>query len=276
VKIREIRISINPTSTFVLKHNRLIVVSSQNFIIMANSVLHKANSRGHARHGWLETHHTFSFANYYDPRRMNFGVLRVMNDDIIAPSMGFGMHPHQNMEIITIPLEGELEHKDSMGNQAVIHTGEIQVMSAGKGIYHSEYNHSRTHLVQLLQIWMFPNQQNVEPRYDELKLNPKDRLNLFQQILSPNPDDAGVWVHQNAWFHLGSFDKGVDTEYVMKDKSNGLYIFVIEGSVQVGEQLLERRDGYGIQNIDKIHFQLVEKAEILLMEVPMDIHTRKG
>jgi redox-sensitive bicupin YhaK (pirin superfamily) len=244
--------------------------------MMATSVLHKANSRGHARHGWLETHHTFSFANYYDPRRMNFGVLRVMNDDIIAPSMGFGMHPHQNMEIITIPLEGQLEHKDSMGNQAVIHTGEIQVMSAGKGIYHSEYNHSRTHLVKLLQIWMFPNKQNVEPRYDELKLNPADRLNQFQQILSPNPNDAGVWVHQNAWFHLGSFDKGIDNEYVMKDKNNGLYVFIIEGSVQIGEQLLERRDGFGIQNVEKIKIQMLEKAEILLMEVPMDINTRKG
>ncbi|MEN9609438.1 MAG: hypothetical protein RLZZ628_252 [Bacteroidota bacterium] len=243
---------------------------------MATSVLHKANSRGHARHGWLETHHTFSFANYYDPRRMNFGVLRVMNDDVIAPSMGFGMHPHQNMEIITIPLEGALEHKDSMGNQAVIQTGEIQVMSAGKGIYHSEYNHSRTHFVQLLQIWMFPNQQNVEPRYDELKLNPADRQNQFQQILSPNPEDAGVWVHQNAWFHLGSFDKGMDTEYVMKAKGNGLYLFVVEGNVQVGEQLLERRDGYGVQNIDKIALRMLEKAEILLMEVPMDIQMRKG
>jgi quercetin 2,3-dioxygenase len=243
---------------------------------MKNSVLHKANSRGHARHGWLETHHSFSFANYYDPRRMNFGVLRVMNDDIIAPSMGFGMHQHQNMEIITIPLEGQLEHKDSMGNQAVINTDEIQVMSAGKGIYHSEYNHSRTHLVKLLQIWMFPNKQNVEPRYDELKLNPADRLNQFQQILSPNPNDAGVWVHQNAWFHLGSFDKGVDNEYVMKDKNNGLYVFIIEGSAQIEEQLLERRDGFGIQNVDKIKIQVLEKAEILLMEVPMDINIRKG
>jgi quercetin 2,3-dioxygenase len=243
---------------------------------MKNSVLHKANSRGHARHGWLETHHTFSFANYYDPRRMNFGVLRVMNDDIIAPSMGFGMHQHQNMEIITIPLEGQLEHKDSMGNQAVINTGEIQVMSAGKGIYHSEYNHSQTNMVKLLQIWMFPNKQNVEPRYDELKLNPADRLNQFQQILSPNPNDAGVWVHQNAWFHLGSFDKGIDNEYVMKDKNNGLYVFIIEGSAQIEEQLLERRDGYGIQNVDKIKIQVLEKSEILLMEVPMDINIRKG
>jgi redox-sensitive bicupin YhaK (pirin superfamily) len=242
---------------------------------MATSVLHKANSRGHAQHGWLETHHTFSFANYYDPRRMNFGVLRVMNDDMIAPSMGFGMHPHQNMEIITIPLEGQLEHKDSMGNQAVINTGEIQVMSAGKGIYHSEYNHSRTNMVKLLQIWMFPNKQNVEPRYGELKLNPADRLNQFQQILSPNPNDAGVWVHQNAWFHLGSFDKGIENEYIMNDKNNGLYVFIIEGNAQIGEQLLEKRDGYGIQNVDKIKIQMLEKSEILLMEVPMDINIRK-
>jgi quercetin 2,3-dioxygenase len=245
-------------------------------LVMANFVLHKAHSRGHARHSWLETHHTFSFANYYDPRRMNFGVLRVMNDDIIAPSMGFGMHPHQNMEIITIPLEGQLEHKDSMGNQAVIETGEIQVMSAGKGIYHSEYNHSRTHFVKLLQIWMFPNQQNVEPRYGELKLNPADRHNNFQQILSPNPDDAGVWVHQDAWFHLGTFDQNIDIEYVMKNPQNGLYIFIIQGSAKIGEQVLERRDGYGIQNMEKIQVHALEKTEILLMEVPMDVSMRKG
>lgn len=182
-------------------------------IIMTNSILHKADTRGDANYGWLHSKHTFSFANYHNPERMHFGVLRVLNDDTVSGGMGFGTHPHENMEIISIPLEGDLEHKDSMGNTTVIRNGDIQVMSAGTGIYHSEYNKNKEQQVKFLQIWVLPNQRNVEPRYDQITLNPEDRKNKLQQILSPNPDDEGVWIYQNAWFHLGNFDKGFTTGY---------------------------------------------------------------
>lgn len=188
-------------------------------LIVENTVLHKAATRGHANHGWLDSHHTFSFANYHNPDRMHFGVLRVLNDDRVDAGMGFGKHPHDNMEIISIPLEGDLEHQDSMGNTAVIKKGDIQVMSAGTGIYHSEFNKNKDRLTKFLQIWVYPNKRNVTPRYDQISLDEKDRHNKLQQILSPNPDDAGVWIHQDAWFHLGKFDKGFATEYKLKKKA---------------------------------------------------------
>lgn len=238
--------------------------------IMANSVLHKAETRGHANHGWLDSHHTFSFANYYNPDRMHFGVLRVLNDDRVDPGMGFGTHPHDNMEIISIPLEGDLEHKDSMNNVATIKHGDIQVMSAGTGIQHSEYNKNKDKLTKFLQIWVFPNKKNVTPRYDQITLDIKDRHNKFQQFLSPNADDAGVWIHQDAWFHLGKFDKDKTAEYIVKRKGNGVYIFVLKGDVTIDGQLLNQRDGYGVWDTDKIN--LVAKsqdAEVLLMDVPM-------
>jgi redox-sensitive bicupin YhaK (pirin superfamily) len=169
---------------------------------MTKTILHKSETRGHANHGWLESYHTFSFANYYNPERMHFGVLRVLNDDRVNPGMGFGAHPHDNMEIISIPLEGDLEHKDSMGNVATIKHGDIQVLSAGTGIQHSEYNRNQNQLVKFLQIWIFPNKKNVTPRYDQITLNIAERHNKLQQIISPNPDDEGVWIHQDAWFHL--------------------------------------------------------------------------
>ncbi|HEY2581385.1 MAG TPA: pirin family protein, partial [Mucilaginibacter sp.] len=193
---------------------------------MENTVLHKAATRGHANHGWLNSYHSFSFANYYNPERMNFGALRVLNDDTVDAGKGFGTHPHDNMEIISIPLEGDLEHKDSMNNVAVIKNGDIQAMSAGTGIYHSEYNKDRAHRVKFLQIWVYPNKRNVEPRYDQITLNLEDRHNKLQQILSPNANDEGVWIHQNAWFHLGKFDKGISTDYMIKAKGNGVYVFV--------------------------------------------------
>ena len=209
--------------------------------IMENTVLHKAETRGNANHGWLQSRHTFSFANYYHPERMHFGVLRVLNDDIVAPGRGFGTHPHDNMEIISIPLEGDLEHKDSMGNVSVIKNGDIQAMSAGTGITHSEYNKNQDKQVKFLQIWLFPNKKNVKPRYDQLALNADDRKNKFQQILSPNADDEGVWIHQNAWFHLADFDKGVSKEYKYKAKGNGLYVFNLKGSIKVNGQALGAR-----------------------------------
>ena len=192
---------------------------------MANTLLHKAATRGHANHGWLNSYHSFSFGSYYNPERMNFGALRVLNDDTVDGGMGFGKHPHDNMEIISIPLEGDLEHKDSMGNTAVIKHGDIQAMSAGTGIYHSEKNRENSKPVKFLQIWIFPDKQDVEPRYDQVSLNPEDRHNRLQQILSPSPDDDGVWIHQNAWFHLGKFDSGVSSTYSLKDKNNG-FIFL--------------------------------------------------
>jgi redox-sensitive bicupin YhaK (pirin superfamily) len=238
--------------------------------IMSNFVLHKAMTRGFADHGWLQANHTFSFARYYDPERMNFGVLRVMNDDIIGAGMGFGTHPHDNMEIITIPLSGDLAHKDSMGNEAVIKHGDIQVMSAGTGILHSEFNPNANQDANTLQIWMFPNKQNVTPRYDQLSLDLKDRENKLQQILSPNPDDAGVWIHQDAWFHMGNFDEGQTFDYQSKKVGNGLYVFVIKGSILVDDQLLEDRDGLGIWDYEKVKMTAKSDTEILLMDVPME------
>ena len=238
---------------------------------MANSVLHKADTRGDANHGWLHSKHTFSFANYYNPERMHFGALRVLNDDTVAGGRGFGTHPHDNMEIISIPLEGDLEHKDSMGNLAVIKNGEIQVMSAGTGIQHSEYNKSKDAAVKFLQIWVFPNKKNVTPRYDQIPLLLEDRKNKLQQVLSPNPDDAGVWIHQNAWFHLADFDKGTTVDYQFKAKGNGLYIFDLKGDLKIDDQIINTRDGLGIWDTDGVKITAETDAEFLLMEVPMVI-----
>ncbi|HEX7413841.1 MAG TPA: pirin family protein [Bacteroidia bacterium] len=239
---------------------------------MANTVLHKSNTRGHANHGWLDSYHTFSFANYYNPERMHFGVLRVLNDDKIEGGMGFGTHPHDNMEIISIPLDGDLEHKDSMGNVTVIKQGDIQVMSAGTGIQHSEYNKNKDRLSNFLQIWVLPNKKNVTPRYDQVTLNTNDRHNKLQQILSPNADDEGVWIHQDAWFHLGSFDKDFSTEYEIKKKGNGVYVFVIKGDITIDGQALNERDGLGIWNTTKIKITANSPhAELLLMDVPMTV-----
>jgi hypothetical protein len=236
---------------------------------MPHTVLHKAESRGHANHGWLDSKHTFSFANYYDPERVHFGALRVLNDDTIEGGMGFGKHPHDNMEIISIPLEGALEHKDSMDNVSVIEYGDIQVMSAGTGIFHSEYNKNKNKKGKFLQIWVMPNKKNVTPRYDQITLNIADRHNKLQQILSPSPDDEGVWIYQNAWFHLGQFDKGVSADYAIKANGNGVYAFILSGDVTINGQQLNTRDGFGVWDTDKISIQADSDAAFLLMEVPM-------
>ena len=238
---------------------------------LANTILHKAGTRGDANHGWLHSRHTFSFANYYNPERMRFGVLRVLNDDFVEAGMGFGTHPHDNMEIISIPLEGDLEHKDSMGNVAVIKNGDVQVMSAGTGITHSEYNKNKNKPVKFLQIWVFPNKKNVKPRYDQITLNLADRHNKLQQILSPNAHDEGVWIHQDAWFHLGKFDEGFSTDYSIKKNGNGVYAFVLKGDITIDETVLNERDGLEIWNTEKISIRAnSQDAEILLMEVPMN------
>jgi len=238
---------------------------------MSKTVYHQANTRGHVNHGWLNAHHSFSFASWQDRTRMHFGVLRVLNDDEIAGKMGFGMHPHDNMEIITIPLVGELVHKDSMGNSAVISAGQIQVMSAGTGITHSEFNNTNDTL-KLLQIWVFPKVENVMPRYDELTLNETDRVNKFQQILSPNEKDAGVWIHQDAWFSLGKFDKNRKESYTVKKQNNGVYVFVISGSASINEQVINTRDGFGIWDTTSFDISILnDHTEILLMDVPMEL-----
>ena len=249
--------------------NHLPITNSK---IMANTILHKADTRGNANHGWLNSHHTFSFANYYNPERVHFGVLRVLNDDRVEAGMGFGTHPHDNMEIISIPLEGDLEHKDSMGNVAVIRNGDIQVMSAGSGITHSEYNKNKDSEVKFLQIWILPNKRNVTPRYDQISLKTEDRHNKLQQIISPNANDEGAWMHQDAWFQLGTFDKNFETLYKLKKQGNGVYAFVLKGDVTIEGTELNERDGLGKWNTENISIKSnTAGAEILLMDIPMNI-----
>ena len=248
---------------------------------MPEFILHTAASRGKADHGWLLSYHTFSFANYYDEDRIHFGALRVLNDDKVAPGMGFGTHPHQNMEIISIPLSGDLEHKDSLGTTAVISTrdsmsnvaviknGDIQVMSAGSGIMHSEYNKNKDKEVCFLQIWVIPNQMNVTPRYDQITIDQEKSNNALQQLLSPNKEDAGVWIHQDAWFHLGNFSKDSEFSYTLKKEGNGLYVFLLSGTLMVETYTLSARDGIGITEFEKLDFKASSDLSVLLMEVPM-------
>ena len=236
-----------------------------------NTVLHKANTRGSADHGWLKVNHTFSFANYRNPDRMHFGVLRVLNDDTISGGKGFNPHPHENMEIITIPLEGDIEHKDNMGNSSIIKNGDVQVMSAGTGVVHSEFNAHEHDDLKVLQIWLFANKKNVEPRYQQIPIRDVETKNDFYQILSPNQTDQGVWIHQNAWFNLGSFDHKKNLEYKIHSNKNGVYAFIIEGKAKIEGQSLDKRDGYGIWNVNAISIEVEKNSKILLMEVPMQI-----
>lgn len=235
---------------------------------MKNSVLHPAASRFYADHGWLQSAQTFSFHGNYDPQRIQFGALRVLNDDTVNGGKGFGRHPHDNMEIISIPLEGTLEHQDSMGNVAVIRRGEIQVMSAGTGVYHTEFNKDPDEPVTFLQIWVYPKKLNVAPRYDQMDYTAGDRHNRFQQILSPDPSDDGVWINQDAWFHLAEFDAGFETQYQLKREGNGVYVFVIDGQVEVNGQSLSTRDGYGFWPQYTVSVKAVEKSSLLVIEVP--------
>ena len=233
-------------------------------------IFHPASSRGAADHGWLQAKHSFSFANYYDSERVQFGALRVLNDDIIAPGMGFGTHPHDNMEIITIPLDGTLEHKDSMDNIGVIETDEIQVMSAGSGVYHSEYNKNKDQSVSLLQIWVFPNKKNVTPRYDQKNIKDLKKANSFYPIVTPKQNGPGMWIHQDAWFHLGEFDKETRINYNINKKGNGVYAFIIEGSVQIDGESLEKRDALGIWDTEKFELLVNQNSRVLLIEVPLN------
>ncbi|MEP2281494.1 pirin family protein [Maribacter sp.] len=233
------------------------------------TIIHRSGTRGHADHGWLNSYHSFSFGNYHNPERMNFGALRVLNDDTVAAGRGFGTHPHRNMEIISIPLEGDLQHMDDMGNSTVIKSGDVQMMSAGTGVSHSEFNKNKDQEVKFLQIWIIPNKEEVTPRYDQISIEDIATKNSLYQIVSPNPDDAGVWIHQNAWFHLGNYESGIIDSYNLKHKGNGVYIFVLDGEIEIASNKLGNRDGIGIWETDTLNFKTKDTSKILVMEVPM-------
>lgn len=232
------------------------------------TIIDKASSRGYFDHGWLKTHHTFSFADYYNPSRVHFGALRVLNDDTVAPSKGFDTHPHQNMEVISIPLTGYLKHGDSVQNQQTITVGDIQVMSAGSGIFHSEYNGSDKEPVGFLQIWVFPRDKDTAPKYNNFDIRPLLKKNEFSLFLSPDRETPAS-IRQDAWFSMGELDKGVKAGYKLHKEGQGVYVFVIEGSVKVAGETLSRRDGIGIWDADAIEVEALEKSKVLLMEVPM-------
>jgi redox-sensitive bicupin YhaK (pirin superfamily) len=237
---------------------------------MANIVFHPANERGHADHGWLNAHHSFSFAGYHDPEKIHFGALRVLNDDIVSGGMGFGKHPHDNMEIITIILDGALEHQDSMGHKQAIHPNEVQVMSAGTGVFHSEYNHHPDKQVNLLQIWLFPNKRNVEPRYDQRLFAPEERTNVLQGLVSPiDNEDPGLKIHQDAWIYRSNLEAGKSLTHTLHNSKNGVYAFVINGNATINGKELGKRDAVGISGEESIEIKASDDSDVLLLEVPM-------
>jgi len=232
-------------------------------------VLHKADSRGVAEHGWLHSRHTFSFAQYFDPKRMGFGTLRVINDDIVEPGAGFGTHSHDNMEIVSVPLAGSLRHQDSMGNTHVIRMGEVQIMSAGTGIAHSEYNASDTDPVNFLQIWVLPKQQNIEPRYGQKEFSAGERNNDFKTVIAPDSGNGALWINQDAWFSLGDFTAGHSGSYKLKADGNGIYVFVIEGEADTAGVRMSRRDGMSIVESGEFDIEAIADSQLLIIEVPL-------
>lgn len=234
------------------------------------TVLHKANTRGHNSFGWLNSYHSFSFGHYYDPQRIHFGALRVLNDDTVAPGMGFGKHPHDNMEIVSIPLSGDLHHQDSTGRNEIIRQHDVQIMSAGSGIAHSEMNANKEKEVKFLQIWVLPKQMNIAPRYEQKSFNPADRQNQILTVVAPDNKEA-VWINQDAWFSLASFDAGRSTSYKLKKPESGVYVFVIAGKVAVNGIELNERDGLGISDVKELEIFSNSNTEFLLIEVPMNI-----
>ena len=234
------------------------------------TIYHKAATRGHANHGWLDSWHTFSFAGYYDPQRTHFGALRVLNDDTVSAGMGFGTHPHDNMEIISIPLLGELEHQDSMGNKQVIKQGDVQVMSAGTGIQHSEKNRNHDQEVRFFQIWVFPKERNIASRYDQKHFSEEEKKNTLLTVVSPlGSNDPGVQIHQDAWFSLGNLDKDLRLSYELHSKKNGVYVFLIEGEASINGERLQRRDGLAVTDTGSLSIEAHSDASILVMEVPV-------
>lgn len=235
-----------------------------------NTIYHENESRGLADHGWLVSRHTFSFASYYNPERINFGLLRVLNDDIVEPTMGFGDHPHENMEIVSLPLSGSLRHRDSMGNTHIISSNEVQIMSAGSGITHSEYNNSAAEKVNFLQIWVLPKKKDITPRYDQKAFDPNERKNRFQLIVSPDTSEHTVRINQDAWFSLADIDGGQDIVYQKKREDNGVYFFVIEGDAIVDGGVVHRRDGCGLEGGVTHTVKAETKTQLLVIEVPMN------
>ncbi|MEN9743055.1 MAG: hypothetical protein RLZZ65_860 [Bacteroidota bacterium] len=236
--------------------------------IIMKTVFHPADSRGHAHHGWLDAKHSFSFASWYNPERIHFGMLRVLNDDIVAPGMGFGKHPHDNMEIITIPLSGDIKHQDSMGFSEVIHAGEVQVMSAGTGIYHSEFNPNHDQALNLFQIWIFPNQKQVEPRYAQRPYSLKQ--NEFSLLVGPEKTGLSTWIHQDAFISIGEFEANQSATYTLNQAGNGIYVMVVEGSIEINAQVLGAKDAMGISDFEEIQFSIKQNSKILVIEVPMN------
>jgi quercetin 2,3-dioxygenase len=234
------------------------------------TVLHKANERGHANHGWLNSYHSFSFAGFYDAEKVHFGALRVLNDDTVKGGNGFGKHPHDNMEIVSIPLSGDLKHEDSTGRKEVIKQNDVQIMSAGTGIAHSEFNANADREVKFLQIWVFPKERNIAPRYEQRTFKPEDRINKLQTVVAPDNPDA-VYIHQDAWFVLGKFEEGFATEYQLNKEGNGVYAFVLEGEVTINGNTLNKRDALGVWEADKLQINSNTAAELLLIEVPMEL-----
>lgn len=232
-------------------------------------IIHRASSRGFADHGWLQSYHTFSFAGYYNPERVHFGALRVLNDDTVKGGMGFGAHPHDNMEIVSIPLSGALEHKDNTGRHKIINQHDVQIMSAGSGIQHSEFNASKTEPAKFLQIWLFPKKRDIPPRYDQKTFDPAERNNRLQVVVSPEENEGTLLINQDAWFSLGKFDKGQQVQYMPKLAGNGVYLLVLEGTVDVAGEKLERRDAIGISDYDSLDISIQEDASFLLIDLPM-------
>jgi redox-sensitive bicupin YhaK (pirin superfamily) len=233
------------------------------------TTLIRSNERGHANHGWLDARHTFSFAHFYNPEQMHFGLLRVFNDDIVAPGMGFGTHPHDNMEIVTIPLQGDLQHRDSMGNTSIIRHGEVQIMSAGSGITHSEFNPNKDQLTNLLQIWVFPKERNIKPQYGQAQFLAEGRKNKLQTVVSPTKEDVSLWVNQDVWFSLANLDASFSLPYTIKNPGNGLWIFVIKGEVKVGDLYLNTRDSLGLSDVHSTTIEALQDSELVLIDVPM-------
>jgi redox-sensitive bicupin YhaK (pirin superfamily) len=233
------------------------------------TILHKADTRGHVNFGWLDSRHTFSFGHYHNPERMHFGALRVINDDIIAGGSGFGKHPHDNMEIVSIPIYGGLQHSDTTGKTEIIKQNDVQIMSAGSGLQHSEMNASETENTNFLQIWVFPKKRNIDPRYEQKTFLPEERINKLQTVVAPDDANA-LWINQDAWFSLGNFSEGFETTYNLHKKENGVYVFVIEGSATIGDQELNKRDGLGIWDVDVLDIKTNTDARLLFMEIPME------
>lgn len=234
-----------------------------------NKVIHRAETRGKSDLGWLHSNHTFSFSSYYDPERMGFGKLRVLNDDVVEPGGGFATHAHDNMEIVSIPLHGSLKHKDSMGNTHVIEHGEVQIMSAGTGLTHSEYNGSDNDIVNFLQIWIQPDKLDIQPRYGQMAFDPDTYHNTFRTVVSPKQSEDSIWINQDAYFSLGNLDAGQSVAYDVHTIGNGIYVFVLEGQVSLDGETLSKRDAIGLSGKETLRFEAGSDCRLLVIEVPM-------